>query len=212
MTPLALMQTAPVIPVLAFDSAEQAIEQSKALVAGGLNVLEITLRTDCAIECIKAVAAEVEGAIVGAGTVLNAQDLERVVEAGAQFAVSPGATDSLWRANEQSPIPLLAGVANVSDIMRGMEYGNTEFKFFPAEINGGAAALKSLGGPLKGVSFCPTGGVKPGNLADYLALDNVVCVGGTWLTPNDVDPMQVEFYAREALKLAKEAGWTSDRS
>ncbi|QGG79794.1 bifunctional 4-hydroxy-2-oxoglutarate aldolase/2-dehydro-3-deoxy-phosphogluconate aldolase [Litorivicinus lipolyticus] len=208
MTPLALMQTAPVIPVLAFDNVEQAIEQSKALVAGGLPVLEITLRTASAIDCIKAVAAEVEGAIVGAGTVLNPNDLERVVEAGAQFAVSPGATDTLWRAAEQSPVPLLAGVASVSDIMRGMEFGHTEFKFFPAEINGGVAAIKAFGGPLKGVSFCPTGGVKPANLADYLALDNVVCVGGTWLTPKDADPMQIEFYASDAVKMARAAGWT----
>lgn len=207
MTPLQLMQTAPVIPVLAFDSVEQAIEQSAALVAGGLNVLEITLRTPVALECIRAVVDQVPGAIVGAGTVVSPDDLKAVEQAGAKFAVSPGATDALWQAGAASQLPLLAGVATIGEVLRGMEFGYNEFKFFPAEINGGAAALKAFGGPLPNARFCPTGGVKPANMADYLGLDNVLCVGGTWLTPKHVDPMQVEFFAREAIKLAQDSGW-----
>ena len=208
MTALELMQTAPVIPVLAFDSVEQALEQSAALVKGGLPVLEITLRTPAALDCITAVAEHLPDAIVGAGTVLNPNDLDRVAAAGAKFAVSPGATDSLWRAGSSHDIPLLAGVATISEVLQGMEHGYNEFKFFPAEVNGGTAALKSFGGPIAAAKFCPTGGVKPGNMDEYLALDNVVCVGGTWLTPKDADPMQIEFYAKDALNQAVQSGWS----
>lgn len=202
MNPRILMKRAPVIPVLAFDSVDQALEQSQALIAGGLDVLEITLRTPAALDCIKAVSEAFPDAEVGAGTVLTPAQLDAVLNAGATFAVSPGATDALWRAAVDTQCALLAGTATISDIMRGMEYGFDAFKFFPAEINGGAAALKSFAGPIQDAVFCPTGGVKPGNLMDYLSLPNVLCAGGTWLTPAGATAEQIEALAREALQIA----------
>ena len=202
MQPRILMQQAPVIPVLAFDSVDQALEQSQALIAGGLPVLEITLRTPAALDCIKAVSEAFPDAHVGAGTVLNPKQLDDVLKAGATFVVSPGATDELWKAAVDTQCALLAGTATISEIMRGMEYGFDAFKFFPAEINGGAAALKSFGGPIQDAVFCPTGGVKPGNLMDYLNLPNVLCAGGTWLTPAGATPQQIEQLARDAVAIA----------
>ncbi len=202
MQPRILMQQAPVIPVLAFDSVNQALEHSQALIAGGLPVLEITLRTPAALDCIKAVSEAFPDAHVGAGTVLNPKQLDEVLKAGATFVVSPGATDELWKAAVDTQCALLAGTATISEIMRGMEYGFNAFKFFPAEINGGAAALKSFGGPIQDAVFCPTGGVKPGNLRDYLNLPNVLCAGGTWLTPAGATPQQIEQLAREAVAIA----------
>ena len=155
MNPRSIMQQAPVIPVLAFTSVPQALEQSEALIRGGLTVLEITLRTPVALECISEVTKAFPDAQVGAGTVSNPAQLDSVLQAGATFAVSPGATDSLWKAAVECQANLLAGTATVSDVMRGLEYGFDAFKFFPAEINGGVNALKGFAGPLPDVVFCP---------------------------------------------------------
>ena len=202
MNPRDVMNLAPVIPVLAFESVEQALEQSQALVAGGLPVLEITLRTACALDAIREVSNAIPDAVVGVGTVCNPRQLNESLEAGATFAVSPGATDALWQEAVATGTAMLAGTATISDVMRGMHYGFDAFKFFPAEINGGAAALKAFGGPLPDIAFCPTGGVKPGNLNDYLSLPNVLCAGGTWLTPKSATASEIETLARQAIELA----------
>ena len=203
MSPRDVMNLAPVIPVLAFESVEQALEQSQALVAGGLPVLEITLRTACALDAIREVSNAIPDAVVGVGTVCNPRQLNESLEAGATFAVSPGATDALWQEAVATGTAMLAGTATISDVMRGMHYGFDAFKFFPAEINGGAAALKAFGGPLPDIAFCPTGGVKPSNLNDYLSLPNVLCAGGTWLTPKGATASEIETLAHQAIELAK---------
>ena len=177
-----IMRTAPVIPVLVIDDLAHAVPIAQALVAGGLRVLEVTLRTPVAIDAIKAMAA-VPGAIVGAGTVLNVDHLAAALDAGAQFIVAPGLTEPLGRAAIASGTAFLPGVANAGDIMRGLDMGLTHFKFFPAEANGGVKALKSLTGPFADVRFCPTGGISLATAPDYLALPQVLCVGGSWLVP-----------------------------
>lgn len=176
---------APVIPVLAIDRIEDALPLCRALVDNGLRVLEITLRTACALEAIAAVARAMPQACVGAGTVLNARDLDAVTQAGARFAISPGATDTLYRHAAGCPIPLIPGIATASELMRGLEHGWQRFKFFPAESSGGVAALKGFGGPFAQVRFCPTGGIDAGKAPAYLALPNVACVGGSWMVPGD---------------------------
>jgi 2-dehydro-3-deoxyphosphogluconate aldolase / (4S)-4-hydroxy-2-oxoglutarate aldolase len=175
---------APVIPVLVIEQLEIARPLAQALIQGGLPVLEVTLRTPVALDAIKAMA-EVPGAVVGAGTVLTKHDLLSAKQAGAVFAVAPGATDALLQAAEDEQFPLLPGAATASEVMRLMEQGYDTLKFFPAEAAGGVKMLKSLAGPLPQVSFCPTGGVSPQNVDKYLSLDNVLCVGGTWITPSD---------------------------
>lgn len=175
-----VMRAAPVIPVLVIDDAAYARPIAEALVAGGLPVLEVTLRTDSALDVIREMA-KVEGAIVGAGTVLNADDLARAQDAGATFIVSPGLTKKLVKAADHADIALLPGVANAGDIMRGLDMGLEHFKFFPAVSNGGIPALKSLLGPLGKISICPTGGVTQATAADWLAIPQVLCVGGSWL-------------------------------
>lgn len=179
-----IMTAAPVIPVLAIDSPERAVPLARALVAGGLPVLEVTLRTADALLCIAAIARDVPEAVVGAGTVLTAEDLMAVGEAGARFAVSPGLTDALAQAARAAPVPLLPGVATASEIMGARAAGFERLKFFPAEAAGGIAALKSFAGPFPSVRFCPTGGVGARNLRAYLALPNVLCAGGSWVAPN----------------------------
>ncbi len=174
----------PVIPVLVIEQLETARPLAQALIQGGLLVLEVTLRTSVALDAIKAMA-EVPGAVVGAGTVLTKQDLLAAKQAGAVFAVAPGATDALLQAAEDEQFPLLPGAATASEVMRLMERGYDTLKFFPAEAAGGVKMLKSLAGPLPQVSFCPTGGVSPQNVGEYLSLSNVLCVGGTWITPLD---------------------------
>jgi 2-dehydro-3-deoxyphosphogluconate aldolase/(4S)-4-hydroxy-2-oxoglutarate aldolase len=171
---------APVIPVLVIDDAAHALPLAQALVAGGLPVLEVTLRTPAALDAIRAMSA-VEGGVVGAGTLLTPADVRAAKDAGALFGVSPGVTDRLLDACEAEELPLLGGVATVTEAMRMLERGYDVAKFFPAEANGGAAALKAFAGPLPQVAFCPTGGVTPQNAPDYLALPNVVCVGGSWV-------------------------------
>jgi 2-dehydro-3-deoxyphosphogluconate aldolase/(4S)-4-hydroxy-2-oxoglutarate aldolase len=171
---------APVIPVLVIDDAAHALPLAEALVAGGLPVLEVTLRTPAALDAIRAMST-VEGGVVGAGTLLTPADVRAAKDAGALFGVSPGVTDRLLDACEAEELPLLGGVATVTEAMRMLERGYDVAKFFPAEANGGAAALKAFAGPLPQVAFCPTGGVTPQNAPDYLALPNVICVGGSWV-------------------------------
>ncbi len=181
----AVFGLAPVIPVLAIDRIEDALPLCRALVDNGLPVLEITLRTACALDAIALVARELPHACVGAGTVLSATDLANVSDAGARFAISPGATDALFDAAKASRTPLIPGIATASELMRGMEHGWRRFKFFPAESSGGIGALKGFGGPLPMARFCPTGGIDAAKAPAYLALPNVACVGGSWMVPAD---------------------------
>jgi 2-dehydro-3-deoxyphosphogluconate aldolase/(4S)-4-hydroxy-2-oxoglutarate aldolase len=176
---------APVVPVLVIEDASRAEGLARALVAGGLPALEVTLRTPAALEAIREMA-RVPGGVVGAGTLLTPADVVAAKEAGATFGVSPGATDRLLDACEDADLPLLAGVATPSEAMRLLDRGYTVAKFFPAEINGGVAALKAIGAPIPQMRFCPTGGVSPQNAPDYLALKNVLCVGGSWVAPADL--------------------------
>jgi len=181
-----IMNTSPVIPVMVINKLEHAVPLATALVEGGLKVLEITLRTPVALDAIKKIKAEVPGAIVGAGTVINIETLEKTIEAGSEFIVSPGVTDSLIDAALKSGIPILPGIVTPSEVMNLLEKGITEMKFFPAAAAGGIPMVKSIGGPLPQVTFCPTGGVNPKNAGDYLALKNVACVGGSWMAPADL--------------------------
>lgn len=197
-----IMNTSPVIPVMVINRLEHAVPLANALVKGGLKVLEITLRTPIALEAIKKIKAEVSGAIVGAGTVINLTTLRQAVDAGSEFLVSPGATERLIDVALEEDVPILPGVISPSEVMKLLEKGLTDMKFFPAEAAGGIPMLKSIGAPLPLVTFCPTGGVNPGNAADYLALSNVACVGGSWMAP--VDLVDAENW-QEITRLAKEA-------
>src|SRR6056297_23689 len=176
---------APVVPVLVLDDAGPAAELASALIAGGLPALEVTLRTPAALDVIREMAG-VEGGVVGAGTLLIPDDVEAAKEAGATFGVSPGATDRLLDACEANDLPLLPGAATASEAMALLERGYSVQKFFPAEANGGAKALKAIGAPIPQVRFCPTGGVSLKNAADYLGLSNVLCAGGSWVAPADL--------------------------
>ena len=176
----ALCQLAPVIPVIVIKDAAHAADLARALVTGGLPVLEVTLRSDAALDSIRAMS-RIKGGHVGAGTVLTPDDAKRAKDAGASFAVSPGLTDRLIQACADLELPLLPGAVTASEVMRASDAGFDMLKFFPAEAVGGAPALKSLAGPLPKVSFCPTGGVSPQNANSYLSLPNVVCVGGSWI-------------------------------
>lgn len=196
-----LMRTAPVIPVLVIEDATHARPIAEALVAGGLRVLEVTLRTAAALDVI-AEMKKVPGAIVGAGTIVDAPGLESAIAAGAEFIVSPGLTDNLGRAAIAKGIPFLPGIANAGDIMRGLDLGLTHFKFFPAEANGGLPALKSLIGPFGQCKFCPTGGIKQETAADWLAVPEILCVGGSWLVGKGaLDVVAIEAAARAASAL-----------
>lgn len=195
---------APVIPVLVVEDASKAKPLAEALVKGGLPVLEVTLRTDAALDVIHEMA-QVPGAIVGAGTLLEPQDVTRAKDAGAQFGVSPGSTDALLDAAEAEDLPMLPGVSSLSEIMHLRSRGYNMLKFFPAEAAGGIPSLKSIAGPIPQVSFCPTGGISPQSAGSYLALPNVVCVGGSWITPAamvaDGAWPDIEALAREAASL-----------
>ncbi|MGQ4660895.1 bifunctional 4-hydroxy-2-oxoglutarate aldolase/2-dehydro-3-deoxy-phosphogluconate aldolase [Lysobacter sp. F6437] len=181
----ALLRRAPVLPVLAIDHLDDAVPLARALVEGGLPVLEVTLRTDVALAAIRRIADEVPDAIVGAGTVLTAADLDAVVAAGAAFAISPGTTDALYIAARDASIPWIPAIATASELMRGLEHGHRRFKFFPAEAAGGVATLKSFAGPFPQAKFCPTGGIDADSAPRYRALGNVVTVGGSWMVPKD---------------------------
>ncbi len=204
MSPIeAIMRTAPVIPVLVIDDVAHAVPIAQALVAGGLTVLEVTLRTGTALDVIRAMK-QVPGAIVGAGTVLNEHALDDALAAGAEFIVSPGLTEPLAKAAIAAKVPFLPGIATSSDIMRGLDLGLDRFKFFPAEANGGIPALKAIAAPFGSVRFCPTGGITPASAPDWLALDPVLCVGGSWIVPRGVpDPAAIEAAARAAVALAR---------
>ena len=193
----ALMRSVPVIPVLVIEDARDAVPIARALVEGGLTALEVTLRTPAALEVIREMST-VEGAVVGAGTVLNARDLDLALKAGARFIVSPGLTDPLTRAALASGIPYLPGIANSADIMRGLDHGLDRFKFFPAEAAGGIKALKALAGPFGEVRFCPTGGITEATAPDWLALKPVLCVGGSWVVPAGTPQPEVIRRAAEA--------------
>jgi 2-dehydro-3-deoxyphosphogluconate aldolase/(4S)-4-hydroxy-2-oxoglutarate aldolase len=184
-----LMTVAPVIPVVIVDNPKQAVVMARALVAGGLPAIEVTLRTARALDCLTAIAAEVEGAIPGAGTVLQPSQIKAVEAAGAQFMVSPGTSPKLLDAAEDCKVPLLPGTATASEIMTLGERGYTHLKFFPASLAGGHAYLKALASPLPQFRFCPTGGISLANARDYLALPNVLCVGGSWVAPGDLVEM-----------------------
>ena len=191
-----VMELAPVIPVLVVEDIAHARPIAEALVAGGLRALEVTLRTPAALDVIREMA-KVEGAVVGAGTVLNPDQLEQAVDAGARFIVSPGLTQSLGEAAVGSGIPFLPGIATSADIMRGLDLGLTRFKFFPAEANGGIPALKALAAPFHMVRFCPTGGITAETASDWLALPAVKCVGGSWVVPKgEPDIARIEALAR----------------
>ncbi|MBU6267757.1 MAG: bifunctional 4-hydroxy-2-oxoglutarate aldolase/2-dehydro-3-deoxy-phosphogluconate aldolase [Sphingomonadales bacterium] len=197
----ALMRKAPVIPVLVIDDVAHAVPIAQALVAGGLPVLEVTLRTACAIDVIKEMKT-VPGAIVGAGTVLNPGDLDRALDAGSEFIVSPGLTPALGKAAVAAGVPFLPGTANASDIMLGLDLGLTRFKFFPAEASGGVAALKAIAAPFGMAKFCPTGGITQATAPNWLGLDAVLCVGGSWLVGKGVpDVAGIEAAARSAAAL-----------
>lgn len=198
-----IMTLAPVIPVLVIHDVRHARPIAEALVAGGLPALEVTLRTDCALDVIREMA-KVEGAVVGAGTVLNPDDVKASVDAGARFLVSPGLTERLGDAAIGSGLPFLPGTANAGDVMRGLDMGLTHFKFFPAMANGGPAALKAIAAPLYMAKFCPTGGITEANAPEWLALDAVLCVGGSWVVPaGEPDVKEIEMRARAAMGLRR---------
>ena len=205
----ALLTRAPVLPVIALQSIHDAIPLARALVAGGLPVLEVTLRSEVALEAIRRIAAEVPEAIVGAGTVLGEEALDLVTQAGARFAIAPGATEALYLAAARAAIPLIPAVATASELMRGLEHGHRRFKFFPAEASGGVAALKAFAGPFAQVRFCPTGGIDATSAPRYLALANVITVGGSWMLPADAlaarDYARIEAMSRLAAKLRPNA-------
>ena len=202
---LQVMQDAPVIPVIVLNDVAHAVPMARALVAGGIRMLEVTLRTSQALACIEAIAKQVPEAIVGAGTVRNAADAKAAANAGAKFAVSPGYTPAVGQACRDEGLSLLPGVATGSEIMMAQEDGYTELKFFPAMQAGGPAMLKAWGGPFFDVRFCPTGGVTAQNASEFLSLSNVACVGGSWLVPAEAlakgDWARIEKLAREACQL-----------
>lgn len=201
----AVFDRAPVLPVIVIDDLDQAIPLARALVAGGLPMLEVTLRTPVALEAMRRIAGEVEGAVLGAGTVLSPADLEAAAAAGCTFAISPGATSALYHAADSSPIAWLPAVATASEVMQGLAHGHQRFKFFPAMSSGGIPALKGFSGPFPQVRFCPTGGIDAASAQGFLALPNVGTVGGSWMLPKDAvangDWARVELLARAAAAL-----------
>ncbi|PRY11164.1 bifunctional 4-hydroxy-2-oxoglutarate aldolase/2-dehydro-3-deoxy-phosphogluconate aldolase [Kineococcus rhizosphaerae] len=200
-----VLDVSPVIPVVVLEDAADAVPLARALLAGGIGIVELTLRTASALDAVRAVATEVPEILLGVGTVVSAEDVARAVDAGAQFLVSPGTTRSIVEAARDRDVPLLPGVATVSEALAALELGLHELKFFPAEQAGGAAFLGALRSPLPQLRFCPTGGVTPANAPQYLALPNVGCVGGSWITAPDVladhDFGRVEELARAAVAL-----------
>ena len=203
-----LCALAPIVPVIVVQDLAHARPLARALVAGGLPVLEVTLRTPCALDAIRAMAG-VEGGVVGAGTLITPADVRAAKAAGAQFGVSPGLTERLVKACQDEGLALLPGCVTASEVMAALDWGYDMLKFFPAETSGGAAAIKALGGPLPQVRFCPTGGITPANAGNYLRLPNVICAGGSWLTPPEAvaagDWGQIERLARAAAALPRSA-------
>lgn len=181
----ALCEACPAVPVIEVTDVNQAVPLAEALVSAGVAMLEVTLRTDAALDAIREMA-KVDGAVVGAGTLLNADQVAAAKDAGAQFGVSPGVTPGLMKAVEDHDLPTLPGASTVSEVMQLMDRGYEILKFFPAEASGGIPAIKAIGGPIQGVQFCPTGGITPSTLPDYLALKNVICAGASFLSPKDM--------------------------
>ncbi|WP_210586800.1 bifunctional 4-hydroxy-2-oxoglutarate aldolase/2-dehydro-3-deoxy-phosphogluconate aldolase [Streptomyces sp. GESEQ-35] len=204
-----ILDLAPVVPVVVVQDAADAVPLARALVAGGLPAIEVTLRTPVALDAIRAIAGEVPDAVVGAGTVITPEQVNESIAAGARFLVSPGWTDVLLEAMRASGVPFLPGVSTTSEVVALLERGVTEMKFFPAQAAGGTAYLKSLAGPLPQARFCPTGGIGLASAPEYLALPNVGCVGGTWMLPEDAvaarDWVRIESLAREAAALSADA-------
>jgi 2-dehydro-3-deoxyphosphogluconate aldolase/(4S)-4-hydroxy-2-oxoglutarate aldolase len=209
MNVMEVMRVGPVIPVIVIDELSQAVPLAKALVAGGVRVLEITLRTPVALEAIRAIAREVEGAILGVGTLTRPEDFAQSIEAGARFGVTPGLTPALIQAARASGLPLLPGVMTPSELIAARAAGFSELKLFPAQQAGGIGMLKAMGGPFPDVTFCPTGGITVASAPDFLALRNVACVGGSWLTPKEAvaarDWKKITRLAREASELRARA-------
>ena len=201
--PEEVLRQGPVVPVMVIQKLEQAVPLARALVDGGIRVLEITLRTPVAMEAIRIISREVSGAMVGAGTVTRGEELAAVAEAGAVFAISPGLTAELLDAANQGPIPLIPGIATISELMTGMARGYDHFKFFPAEAAGGLKMLQAISGPFPQITFCPTGGITLENYRDYLALKNVACIGGSWVAPQGAmdqgDWTRITALARDAV-------------
>ncbi len=197
-----ILNTCPVMPVMVIQNLDDAVPLAQALVAGGIKVLEITLRTPIALDAIRLISAEVKDAVVGAGTITTPEQLKAAEQAGAVFAISPGLTPKLLEAANAGNIALIPGISTLSELMLGMEYGLDHFKFFPAEAAGGIPMLKSIAGPVPNVTFCPTGGISPENYNSYLQLSNVACVGGSWLAP--VDVVKAKNWAK-VTELAKQA-------
>jgi 2-dehydro-3-deoxyphosphogluconate aldolase/(4S)-4-hydroxy-2-oxoglutarate aldolase len=199
-----ILKLAPVVPVLIIEDEAQAVPLARALVAGGLYALEVTLRTSAALDCIRRIAGEVEGAVVGAGTILTPALRQAAADAGAKFGVSPGLIEG---DSVDGPLPMLPGIATATELMSGLKRGHTYFKLFPANIVGGVGALKAFASPFQQAMFCPTGGVSLANAPDYLAQPNVICVGGSWVAPADAvaagDWGRIEQLAREAAGLAQ---------
>lgn len=210
-----IMCAGPVIPVLKVNKPEMAIELAKALVEGGLPVLEVTLRTDNALEVIEAMS-EVEGSIVGVGTITNPRQFAEAKKAGAQFAVTPGLSRGLYEAIPEAGMPVLPGVMTPSELIAAVEMGFNHLKLFPAEVAGGVSMLKALSGPFADVRFCPTGGVSVHNMSSYLGLANVLCVGGSWLAPNELlesgNWRAISQLAIKAVDIAKLGGWQTPNS
>lgn len=200
--PADLMQLTPIVPVMVIDDLDDALPMATALLNAGISLFEVTLRTDVALEAIRLLRKEIPAATVGVGTVTNPEELAAAAAAGAQFAISPGITDELLVAAKAGDMPLIPGIATISELMQAKALGYTHFKFFPAEASGGVAMLKSIAGPFPNVRFCPTGGIHQGNYRDYLALNNVLCVGGSWILP--ADAIQAKDWAAIE-KLSKDA-------
>ncbi|MGA0602660.1 bifunctional 4-hydroxy-2-oxoglutarate aldolase/2-dehydro-3-deoxy-phosphogluconate aldolase [Caulobacter sp. KR2-114] len=202
-----ILALSPVMPVVTIADAAHAVPMARALLAGGLKTIEITLRTPAALAAVSAIARDVPDLVIGVGTVLTAHDLKAAAEAGAAFAISPGSTPELMDAARHGPIPYLPAIATAGELMAGLDRGYTAFKFFPAAAAGGVAALKAFGGPFPGVRFCPTGGISLATAPDYLALPNVLCVGGSWIAPEAAieagDTATIERLAREAAGLRR---------
>lgn len=202
--PEEILRQGPVVPVMVIRNLEHAVPLARALMAGGIHVLEITLRTSVAMEAIRAISREVPGAIVGAGTVTRNEELAAVAEAGGVFAISPGLTVELLDAANRGPIPLIPGIATISELMTGMARGYSHFKFFPAEAAGGVKMVQAIAGPFPQITLCPTGGITPANYSEYLAQKNVACVGGSWVAPQGAmdqgDWARITALAREAIE------------
>lgn len=204
-SPRSLLDRVPVVPVVVIDDLDHAVPVARALVAGGLPVIELTLRTPVALDAIRAIADEVPEILVGAGTIVTPGQAKQALDAGARFLVSPGSTPTLLSAMSDTGLPFLPGTATVSEVLAVLEAGFTDMKFFPAEASGGAAFLKSIASPVPAARFCPTGGITAATAASYLSLPNVGCVGGSWLTPADAlaagDWGRIERLAAEAARI-----------